>query len=103
MRRDWRRNPRPIRSPRAVCRSIAIDLRRHLHDLVAADPVLDAITVIETDDVGQPHVFISTSTEERVEVLELAARALAANNPPRIAATPSSPWRCRCRTASAMP
>jgi signal transduction histidine kinase len=54
-----------------------VDLRDTLHDLVAADPVLDAITVIESDDAGQPHVLLSTSTEERIEVLELAGRAMA--------------------------
>jgi signal transduction histidine kinase len=53
-----------------------LDLRDTLHDLVEADPVLDAISVFETDPTGRPHVLISTSTEERAEVLDLAARAI---------------------------
>jgi two-component system NtrC family sensor kinase len=59
----------------------ALDLRDTLHDLVEADPALDAISVFESDEAGRPHVFISTSTEERGEVLELVARAIATRKP----------------------
>lgn len=54
-----------------------MDIRDTLHDLVTADPVLDAISVIEADGIGRPHVVTSTSTEERAEVLALAGRAIA--------------------------
>jgi signal transduction histidine kinase len=52
------------------------DIRDTLHDLVAADPVLDAISIIEADGTGRPHVVTSTSTEERAEAVELAGRAI---------------------------
>jgi signal transduction histidine kinase len=55
----------------------SLDVRDSLHDLVAADPVLDAISVIERDESGQLRVFTSTSTEEREELLSLAGRAIA--------------------------
>ena len=58
-----------------------LDVRDALHDLVASDPVLDAISVIERDPGGELRVFTSTSTEEREEVLTLAGRALAARAP----------------------
>jgi two-component system NtrC family sensor kinase len=54
------------------------DIRDTLHDLAAADPVIDAISVIEADRFGGVHVFTSTSTEERAEVMDLGARAIAA-------------------------
>jgi signal transduction histidine kinase len=57
------------------------DIRDTLHDFVAADPVIDAISVLEADDSGQVHVFTSTSTEERAEVMDLGARAIAAKVP----------------------
>jgi len=44
---------------------------------VEADPVLDAISVIEAGGIGPPRVVTSTSTEERAEVVELAGRAIA--------------------------
>jgi signal transduction histidine kinase len=53
-----------------------LDIRDSLHDLVDADPVLDAISVIETDETGHLRVFTSTSTEERAEVLDLARQAM---------------------------
>ena len=53
-----------------------LDIRDSLHDLVAADPVIDAISVIERDQGGQLRVFTSTSTEEREELLSLAGRAM---------------------------
>src|SRR4029077_7321001 len=53
-----------------------LDIRDSLHDLVAADPVIDAISVIERDQSGQLRVFTSTSTEEREELLNLAGRAI---------------------------
>jgi signal transduction histidine kinase len=52
------------------------DIRDSLHDLVAADPVLDAISIIEADQTGHLRVVTSTSTEERAEVVALAGRAL---------------------------
>jgi two-component system, NtrC family, sensor kinase len=58
-----------------------LDIRDSLHDLVDADPVLDAISVIEADPTGHLHVFTSTSTEERAEVLELAGRAITTKAP----------------------
>jgi signal transduction histidine kinase len=57
------------------------DIRDTLHDLVAADPVLDAISVIEADSTGRLRVFTSTSTEERAEVVDLAGRAITADAP----------------------
>ena len=59
----------------------ALDVRDSLHDLVAADPVLDAISVIEKAQDGKLRVFSSTSTEEREETLSLAERAIAAQTP----------------------
>ena len=53
------------------------DIRDTLHDMVAADPVIDAVSVIEADRSGRVHVFTSTSTEERAEVMDLGARAIA--------------------------
>ena len=57
------------------------DVRDALHDLVDADPQIDGIAVIEADDAGHVRVFASTSTEERTEILDLAARAIAARSP----------------------
>jgi len=57
-----------------------LDVRDSLHDLVAADPVIDAISVIERDQAGQLRVFTSTSTEEREELLSLAGRAMTTNS-----------------------
>src|SRR5262245_8511388 len=54
-----------------------LDVRDMLHDLAEADPVLDVISLIETDDAGQLRVFTSTSTEERAEALDVAKRAIA--------------------------
>src|SRR5215210_5060903 len=53
-----------------------LDIRDTLHDLVEADPALDAIAVIEADGNGHLRVLTGTSTEERAEVLELAGRAM---------------------------
>jgi two-component system NtrC family sensor kinase len=53
-----------------------LDVRDSLHDLVDADPELDAISVIEADETGHLRVFTSTSTEERAEVVDLAGRAI---------------------------
>jgi signal transduction histidine kinase len=53
------------------------DVRDALHDLVEADPVLDAISVIASDEAGHLRVFTATSTEERAEVVDLAGRAIA--------------------------
>jgi two-component system NtrC family sensor kinase len=53
------------------------DVRDTLHDFVAADPVIDAISVIESGPTGRVRVFTSTSTEERAEVVDLAGRAIA--------------------------
>src|SRR2546426_3167952 len=58
-----------------------LDIRDMLHDLVEADPVLDVISVIETDETGHRRVFTSTSTEERAEVLDVAGRAITTKGP----------------------
>jgi len=58
-----------------------LEIRDSLHDFVAADPVLDAISVIERDQSGQLRVFTSTSTEEREELLSLAGRAITTQAP----------------------
>jgi signal transduction histidine kinase len=57
------------------------DIRDTLHDLVEADPVLDAISIVEADPTGRLRVFTSTSTEERAEIVELAGRAIAEKAP----------------------
>jgi signal transduction histidine kinase len=54
----------------------AQDVRDNLHDLIAADPAIDAISIIEADSTGHLRVVTSTSTEERAEVVELAGRAM---------------------------
>ncbi|HEY1308006.1 MAG TPA: HAMP domain-containing sensor histidine kinase [Vicinamibacterales bacterium] len=59
----------------------ALDLRDSLHDLIDADPSIDAISVIDVDEAGLPRVFTSTSTEERAEILDLAGRAVAMGTP----------------------
>jgi hypothetical protein len=79
-----------------------LDIRDSLHDVVAADPVVDAISVIETDQNGHPRVLTSTSTEERAEVLS-CGRAIATRRPRAIGTTR---WRCspyRCRIVGTMP
>jgi len=58
-----------------------LDIRDTLHDFLEADPVIDAISVIEADASGQMRVFTSTSTEERSETLTLAGRALTQRGP----------------------
>jgi methyl-accepting chemotaxis protein len=58
-----------------------LEIRDSLHDFVAADHVLDAISVIERDQSGQLRVFTSTSTEEREELLSLAGRAITTQAP----------------------
>ena len=58
-----------------------LDVRASLHDLVEADPELDAISVVEADELGHTSVFTSTSTEERAEVLDLAGRAITTKAP----------------------
>lgn len=54
-----------------------LDIRDTLHDLIEADPLLDAISVIRLDDDGRLSEFAGTSTEERAETIALAGRALA--------------------------
>src|SRR5262245_17489687 len=54
-----------------------LDVRDVLHDLAEADPVIDVISVVETDQNGNLHVFTSTSTEERAEAMDAAGRAIA--------------------------
>ena len=61
-----------------------LDIRDMLHDLVEAEPLLDAISVIETDDTGHFRVFTSTSTEEHADVVNLAGRAITAKTPSSI-------------------
>ena len=58
-----------------------LDIRDTLHDLVEADPVIDAISVMEADAAGEVRVFTSTSTEERAQALALAGRAISTKAP----------------------
>jgi two-component system, NtrC family, sensor kinase len=58
-----------------------VDIRGMLHDLAEADPVLDVISVIDTDEIGHARVFTSTSTEERAEAMDLGRRAIATRAP----------------------
>ena len=81
MRRDWERDRPPTHVAERRLPLDPLDIRDALHDLVAADPVIDAISVIEADQTGHLRVFTSTSTEERAEVLELAGRAMATKAP----------------------
>jgi two-component system, NtrC family, sensor kinase len=53
-----------------------LDVRDMLHDLLDAEPLIDAIAVIEVDETGQRRVIASTSTEEPAEVVNLAAEAI---------------------------
>ncbi len=53
-----------------------LDIQDGLHDFVNAEPLLDAISIIEADETGHVHVFTSTSTEEQTEVVNLAGRAI---------------------------
>jgi signal transduction histidine kinase len=55
-----------------------LDIRDMLHDVVDAEPLIDAISVIETDETGHFRVFTSTSTEEQTEVVNVAGRAIQA-------------------------
>jgi two-component system NtrC family sensor kinase len=59
----------------------ALDIRDALHDLIEADPIIDALSVIARDSDGELRVLSSTSTEERAEVLGLAAQAVATGAP----------------------
>jgi signal transduction histidine kinase len=58
-----------------------LDIRDVLHDLAEADPVIDVLSVIETDNGGHLSVFTSTTTEERAEALDAAGRAIATGEP----------------------
>lgn len=51
------------------------DLRDTLHDLLAADPALDVLTIVRADSNEQVVIAVSTSTEERADALALARRA----------------------------
>jgi len=59
----------------------ALDVRDMLHDLGEADPAIDVISLIGTDDTGNLRVLTSTSTEERAEIMDVAARAIATKQP----------------------
>jgi signal transduction histidine kinase len=52
----------------------AREVRDMLHDLVEADPLIDAMSVVEIVPGGGPQVLTSTSTEERAEILDLSRR-----------------------------
>jgi len=54
----------------------SLDLRDALHDLLNADPSIDALSVLHVGPAGV-EIVASTSTEERAEVVRLARRALA--------------------------
>ncbi|MES1255438.1 MAG: HAMP domain-containing protein, partial [Acidobacteriota bacterium] len=58
-----------------------LDIRDTLHDLVEADPVVDAIAVVQLDAAGHASVLASTSTEEPSDVLDLGARAVLTKAP----------------------
>jgi signal transduction histidine kinase len=53
------------------------EVRDMLHDIVEADPLMDAMSVVRVNAAGEPQVFTSTSTEERAESLDLARRVTA--------------------------
>jgi signal transduction histidine kinase len=53
-----------------------LDVRDMLHDLVNAEPLIDAISVIESDASGHSRVIASTSTEEQTDVVNLAGRTI---------------------------
>jgi two-component system NtrC family sensor kinase len=57
------------------------EIRDMLHDLVEAEPLIDAISVIEQERSGHFRVFASTSTEEHAEVVDLAGRAITTRAP----------------------
>jgi two-component system, NtrC family, sensor kinase len=57
------------------------DVRDMLHDLIEAEPLIDAISVIEEDGSGHFRIATSTSTEERAEVVDLAGRAITTKGP----------------------
>jgi signal transduction histidine kinase len=59
----------------------ALDIRDVLHDLVDADPFIDAIAIIEADEHGHFHVFTNTSTEAQAEVVDVAGRAIRTKAP----------------------
>src|SRR5438105_15699181 len=50
------------------------DVPGWLHDFIAADPAVKAITPVEIDK-GEPSIFASTSSEERSEAIEVARAA----------------------------
>jgi len=50
------------------------DVPGWLHDFIAADPAVKAITLVEIDK-GEPSIFASTSSEERSEAIEVARDA----------------------------
>ena len=57
-----------------------LDVRDMLHDLLDAEPLIDAIAVIVVDQTGH-RVLASTSTEESSEVVNLAAQAIQTKAP----------------------
>ena len=93
--RAWERNiERSLQeTARLACQSLVDDLsareepldpqdmRDALHDLLAADPSLDVLSVLRREGPGDVDVVASTSTEERAETLDLVRRALAAREP----------------------
>jgi signal transduction histidine kinase/type II secretory pathway pseudopilin PulG len=58
-----------------------LDVRDMLHDLLDAEPLIDAIAVIEVDQTGQHRIVASTSTEESSEVVNLAGEAIQTKAP----------------------
>src|SRR5215467_13410410 len=58
-----------------------LDVRDMLHDLLDAEPLIDAIAVIDVDETGQRRVVASTSTEEATEVVNVAAQAVRGKEP----------------------
>jgi len=58
-----------------------LDVRDMLHDLLDAEPLIDAIAVIDIDETGQRRVVASTSTEEPTEIVNVAAEAVRDKEP----------------------
>jgi signal transduction histidine kinase len=53
-----------------------LEIRDTLHDLIEADPAIDAISLIAGDENGELRVVTSTTTEERAETIDLARQVL---------------------------
>jgi signal transduction histidine kinase len=54
----------------------SLEVRDTFHDLIEADPVIDAMSLIAADAGGDLHVVTSTTTEERADAIELARQVI---------------------------